>query len=205
MREGIGASGWHLVMPQCGTYSGGIHMAAGIVRLRTRNDRLKAEQAELVRQAVLSLPDLPAQAVSQIVATIDRQTSADNEWTFVMMSPADNAKVVDWLMEHSKRPQLAVRLWAKLFLNLRRDTGEIVQTRDELADSVGATAEHVSRVMTELETVGAISRKRVKVAGMRGPGMVRYFMNPHVATHETGKARATAQASFGKLRLVPPA
>ena len=40
---------------------------------------------------------------------------------------------------------------------------------------------------------------------MRGPGMVRYFMNPNVATHLAGKARDEAQAAAPKLRVVTPA
>ena len=47
--------------------------------------------------------------------------------------------------------------------------------------------------MGELATIGAISRRREKVAGMRGPGLVRYFMNPKVGTHLTGAARDKAQ------------
>ena len=40
--------------------------------------------------------------------------------------------------------------------------------------------------MGELEGIGAISRRRERIVGMRGPGAVRYFMNPNVATHLTG-------------------
>jgi hypothetical protein len=179
-------------------------MAAGIVQLRTKKDHLKAEQAERLRQMVMAFPELPQRAAGEIIAAIDRSTAAEQGWTFVMMSPEDNAKVVDWLLTNSKRPQVAVRLWAKLFLNLRRDTGEIVQTRDELAEAVGVPPTHVSAVMSELERLGAISRQRVKVAGMRGPGMVRYFMSPRIATHQAGQARDKAQAKAPKLRLVSP-
>jgi hypothetical protein len=46
--------------------------------------------------------------------------------------------------------------------------------------------------MADLESIGAIARRRERVAGMRGPGVVRYFMNPGVATnlvsHERDKA-----------------
>ncbi|GGE97241.1 hypothetical protein GCM10011404_32960 [Sphingomonas prati] len=36
--------------------------------------------------------------------------------------------------------------------------------------------------MTELESIGAIIRRRERVAGMRGRGIVRYFINPRVAS-----------------------
>jgi hypothetical protein len=74
--------------------------------------------------------------------------------------------------------------------------------RDEIADAVGEQPEHVSTIMTELMDFGAISRKREKVGGMRGPGVVRYFMNPKVATHLAGKERDDAQAEAPLLRLM---
>ena len=122
-------------------------MAAHVVKLRTRADQLQAEQAERLRQMVLGFPGLPERAAGEIIASIDNQTAAENGWTFVMMSPADNACVVAWLHEHSKRPMQAVLLWSKLFLNLRRDTGEIMQTREELAEAISVHPAHVSEIM----------------------------------------------------------
>jgi len=177
-------------------------MAAQLIKLRTKADRLKAEQAKSIRQFVLDFPDLPERAVSEIVASIDRQTASKSGWTFIMLSPEQNAAVVDWLAANSSRPQIAMRLWAKLFSHLRTDTGEIVATRDELAELVGDNADNVSRVMGELASIGAISRRREKVAGMRGPGLVRYFMNPRVATNLTGAARDQAQSDAPLLALI---
>jgi hypothetical protein len=178
-------------------------MAGKLVKLRTKADRLQSDQAAQVRQAVLDLPGLPEQAVKAIVSTIDRQTAAQNGWTFVMLSPVANDFVVSWMLEHSKRPQMAMRLWSKLFLHLDRETGEILQSRDELAIAINSTANHVSEIMGELEAIKAISKRRVKVAGLRGPGTVRYFMNPHVGTHQAGQARDKAQAAAPRLHLVP--
>lgn len=177
-------------------------MPARLVRLRTKADKLRAEKAEELRQMILAFDGLPKRAAGELLAAIDRSTAADNGWTFVMMSPADNARVVSWLVANSGRPLVAVRLWALCFEHLRRDTGEIVMTREELAEAVGASADHVSAIMGELEGLGAISRQRVKVAGMRGPGLVRYFMNPTIATHQTGVARVMAQAEAPKLRSI---
>ena len=177
-------------------------MAARLVRLRTKADKLQADKASALRQMILAFDGLPERAASELLAALDRSTAADNGWTFLMISPADNAKVVSWLVAHSARPLVAVRLWALCFEHLRRDTGEIVMTREELAEAVGAKADHVSEIMGELEGLGAISRQRVKVAGMRGPGLVRYFMNPRVATHQSGVARVMAQAEAPKLRSI---
>lgn len=177
-------------------------MSARIVQLRTPADKLREEQAAELRQMVLSFPGLPERAASEIAAAIDRQTASAKRWTFVMLSPAQNAAVVRWIRENSKRPLVAVALWAELFDALRTDTGEVMLSRDELAQRIGATADHVSEIMGELEGIGAVSRRRQKVAGMRGPGMVRYIMNPRVATCLTGTARDMAQNAAPPLLVL---
>lgn len=166
---------------------------ARIERFRSRKDRLRQDQGEHLRQLVLSVDGLPQKAVNEIVARIDSQTAAAEGWTFVMLSPEQNSDVVDWLVSHSSRPRLAVRLWAHLFRHLRRDTCEIViagsnSVRTALATNLGARPEHISHVMSELENYGAISRRR------DGASM-RYFMSPLIATHLGGAARDKAQAA----------
>ena len=180
-------------------------MAAGIVRFRTKADRLRAETAGELRQLILEYPDLPERARGEIVAAIDRETTSERGWTFVMLSPEQNAAVMRWLRQHSERPVVALALWGELFTALRRDTGEVMLTRDELAERVGTRPDHVSRVMHELASIGAIIIHRERVAGMRGPGRAVYLMNPTVATNLAGTARDRAQAEAPKLRLVEPA
>jgi hypothetical protein len=177
-------------------------MAARIVRLRTKPDRLRTETAAELRQLVLQYPALPERARGEIVAAIDRQTASEAGWTFVMLGPEQNAAVVRWLRQHSRYPTLAPAVWAELFTALRRDTGEIVLTRDEIAERVGADSDHVSRIMGELTKIGAIITRRERVAGMRGPGRAVYFMNPTVATTLSGAARDRAQAAAPRLQLV---
>jgi hypothetical protein len=180
-------------------------MAARIARLRTKADRLRSDTAAQLRQLVLEYPGLPEQARGEIVATIDRETASETGWTFVMLSPEQNAAVARWLGKNSGRPKLALVLWQELFTVLRRDTGEIMLTRDELAERVGALPNHVSAVMHELASIGAIIIHRERVAGIRGRGRAVYLMNPNVATNLTGAARDRAQAEAPKLRLVEPA
>jgi hypothetical protein len=172
-------------------------MAATIRALRTRRQRLRSEDAAQLRQLVLAYGDEQPEAVARIVAAIDRETAAEREWTFVMISPAQNALVVDQIMQMTVRPALTVRLWAKLFLHLRMDTGEVVASREELAAEVGTQARHVSTAMGELENMGALIRRK---EGRRS----RWFMNPRVGTHLAGAARDKAQASAPALRLVEP-
>ncbi|MFY8048207.1 MAG: helix-turn-helix domain-containing protein [Erythrobacter sp.] len=177
-------------------------MAAKVFQLRTAADRLQEEQAAQLRQMVLGFEGLPERAVNEIAAAIDRQTAGKKGWTFIMLSPDQNAAVVRWIMANSCQPMVAARLWAELFTAMRTDTGEIVMTRDELADLVKIRPGEVSRIMGELESCGAISRRRERVPGMRGPGTVSYFMNPRVATCLAGKARDEAQAKAPPLLVL---
>ena len=179
-------------------------MPAMLHRLRTKRQRLRNEQASALRQMVLDFEGLPDDAVRAIIGAIDRETVAANGWTFVMLSPAQNRAVVNWLLEHADRRREALALWALLFEHLDRHTGMILLTRDELATQVGAHPDNITRIMADLESIGAISRRRERVGGLRGPGMVRYFMNPSVATHLAGKVRDKAQAEAAPLATRAP-
>jgi hypothetical protein len=148
---------------------------------------------------VLDFEGLPDHAARAIIGAIDRETAAENGWTFVMLSPAQNRAVIDWLLEHAERRREAIALWALLFEHLDRHTGMILLTRDEIAEQVGTHPDIVSAIMSDLEGIGAIVRRRERVAGMRGPGMVRYFMNSNVGTHLVGHVREEAQAKAPPL------
>ncbi len=179
-------------------------MAAKVHRLLSKPDRLREEQAALLRDALLPFQhDMPNQ-VRELVAYVDRQTAAKAGWTFIMISPEQHDAVVEWLEANSRRPMKAMRLWSLLFTRVDRDTGEVLLTRDQIAERLRIGADDVSAIMSELEKVGAVSRRRERVAGMRGPGRMRYFMNPVVGTHLAGGERdkAQAEASPGPLLRV---
>jgi len=69
-------------------------------------------------------------------------------------------------------------------------------TREEIAENVGIRVSDVSEIMRELVSFGAIFSEREKIAGMRGPGLVRYYMNRHVA--EVG-----SRVTQAELDLIP--
>lgn len=179
-------------------------MAASIRRLRTRPARLRQDESAALRQALLPFVDgdgFKVQRVEvrvlagELLAVVDRETASLNRWSFVMLSPSQNRLVVRHLLRNSRRPLVAVDLWALLFEHLRMDTGEVALRREQMAAALGVEARFVSEVMTELERFGAISRLR------EGRG-VRYFMNPNVGTHLAGKARDDAQAAARSIGLV---
>lgn len=172
-------------------------MPATLHKFRTKRSQLEADQGQQLRQLLLDLgerKDLPAEAVSKIVAAVDSQTASERGWAFVMIGPRENEAVVAWLRQNSKRPMAAMATWAALFTALRFDTGEIALTRAEIAERVGIDADNVSRIMSELVEIGAVSRVR---EGRR----VRYFMNPNVGTHLAGKERDKAQGDAAQLSL----
>lgn len=113
-----------------------------------------------------------------------------------MIRPAQNRTVTLWLMENSKRPMKAVSVWTLLFDHLMPHTGQVMLTREEIAEQVGIPVNHISQIMNELVAFGAIFSEREKVSGMRGPGLVRYYMNKHVA--EVG-----SRATQNELDLIP--
>lgn len=179
-------------------------MAADILVMQPAATRLRAEQADKLRQALLPFEDELPDAVDDLLYRVDRLAPSKNDWTFVMLSPEQNFGVVRYLNHNSKRPSQALDLWAACFLHLNQRTGEIMLSRGALAETVGITPKAVTAVMGELEKFGAISRKRQKMDGVRGRGIVRYFMNPNVATHLKGKARDRAQEAAAQLALPEP-
>jgi hypothetical protein len=173
-----------------------------IVQLQTKPDRLRRDQAEELRQALLPFEDQMPGAVRELIGHIDRRTASRERWTFVMLSPEQNGAVVDYLAQHSKRPVVALRLWALCFQHLRLDTGEILLTRKEIAEKLGQRPQEVSGIISELVNFGAIIRNP-NVTFQFGPGFgMAYFMNPRVATHLAGRERDDAQAEAPLLKLM---
>jgi hypothetical protein len=178
-------------------------MAATITRLTSKPERLRQDQADILRQALLPFEEqMPAEAFRAVISLIDRQTASRKKWTFVMLSPEQNSIVVNYLVDHSKRPLVAVKLWALFFKHMRNDTGEILLHRDEIAEKLGQRPQEISAIMSELVAFKAISRTRHKVGGMKGPGMAHYFMNPNVATHLSGSERDAAQEDAPPLLVL---
>lgn len=178
---------------------------AAIVELMTKPERLRQDQAETLRQALLPFAAQMPDAVRALVGHIDRQTASRNRWPFVMLNPSQNRAVVDFLLDHSKRPRVAGKLWALCFENLQIDTGEIMLSRQQIAEALKAALPTVSTVMSELVAFGAITRTREKVTGVKGMGNVRYFMNPRVGTCLSGRERDDAQDAAPALLAPEPA
>ena len=168
-------------------------MPAKLIRLHTPADRLRQDDAQQLRQLILAFGNCPARASREILHAIDLATASADGWTFLMINPQQNAAVVGWLARHSVRKGIAAHLWAEMLTATDRDTGEVLLSRDELANRVGTRPNGITDVLGELEAIGAISRRRERVPGMSGPGRVVVMINSRVATRLAGRAREQAQ------------
>lgn len=169
-------------------------MTASIHVFRSRAQREHAERRDRLRQDVLAFPELPEEPVREVLRRLAQDDAHEpDQWKFIMISPADNAAVIQWLHQNSSRPMQAVELWSHILCVFRGDTGEILETRDEMAEFLGVSPTNVSRIMGELERVGAIARERRRISGKKGPGRVVYKLLPDVATTLKQGIREPAQ------------
>lgn len=182
-------------------------------RFIPKMQRVKAETAaEITEQlGLFDLSDLPEQPREAILNALHRFTHDDNFeqlWPggFSMLSRTQTAAIWDAIraLPASKRPNHVRHAFDLTLLNLRQDTGEVMLTRDQFAERIGCTSNHVSRIMGTLEEMDVIRRERRRVEGMQGRGMAVYFINPHVAWNgklEVRK-REAAQHPVPLLRLI---
>lgn len=157
---------------------------AEITRFVSRPERLSRQKAEDARQAVLDL-ELPKTATETILLTIARHADPGRpeKWAFHMLQPKQVLTVWDAIraLPGKDRPHQVRHLFDLVLTHLEWNTGLVLLTREELATRIGAAPGDVSRMMGTLERIGVIVRERVKLTGMRGQGIARYRINPHVA------------------------
>lgn len=166
---------------------------ASLDRARYRSIQRKAELVEEWTRDLLG----PENAAKLAFSLLQKTPNPDaDRWIFVMINPAQNFAVIEWLSKHSKRPQVAVSVWGLLLTALRMDTGEILLSRAQIAERIRIEPRTASELMTELSQINAIRREK---DGRR----VRYYLNPNIATHIPGpEARKTARETAGPLLIL---
>ncbi len=192
---------------------------AQVVRLATQRQQTEREaSAAVAEQLSLLSPEtldrLPMQAriaISRATHALQRHARPDTEeglWPggFTMLSRAQTAAIWDAIraLPPDDRPNHVRHAFDLVLLNLQQDTGEVMLTRDQLAERVGCARENMSRIMGTLERMGVIRRERRRVEGMQGRGVAVYFVNPHVAWNgslDIRKAEA-AEVTPPMLRLM---
>lgn len=164
-----------------------------LARARYRDRQAKAQMLQEWLREPLG-PDMALQ-IAFAFASHTPDPDADR-WMFAMISPTQNFAVLEWLRQHSKRPQVAASVWGLLLTALRPDTGEILLTRGQIAERIGILPRDLSSIMTELAGINAVRREK---DGRR----VRYFLNPTIATHIPGpEARRAAREAAGPLLVM---
>lgn len=160
--------------------------------------RLHRDQALFFDNLLAAGVDHPDPYISNMATelkrSVRRNTAPDNGWDFAMIGRLENRAAVSFLRKESTRPLVALEVWAVIIEHLSMNDSVIPLTRAELAREVGCTASHISEVMTELETLGAVTRERHACPGVRGPGVVRYSVNPWFATRLSNGDRVAAQS-----------
>lgn len=165
-------------------------MTGKLLRFRSKRDLIARDVAASLADQLRLFPEaqLPAVARAQLLNALQRLTHPDNDqpiWGggFMMLSRVQCAAVWDALrkLPASSRPHQVRHAFDLVLLNLRQDTGEVMLSRDQIAEQIGAHADNVSKIMGTLEQMGIIRRERRMIEGVRGRGMVVYFINPHVA------------------------
>lgn len=172
-------------------------MPAHIKRLKTNLQKIQEQEYEQLRLVLAQYPQLNEQKVTSLLWDAKKKANLQelNTWTFIMISPEQNRSVVRWLNKNSKRRFEATEVWALLFENVQRETGQIMLTRQEIAKEIEIAARHVSTIMTELESIGAIIKKK------EGRGVI-YYMNPNVANHYPQEIRNQKQKEAPQLKLL---
>lgn len=189
---------------------------AQVVRLRskrqqTERDEAAAAAAQLSLLSADLLGQLPSnaqQAISRAVGALQRHARPDTEeglWPggYTMLSRTQTAAIWDAIraLSPDDRPNQVRHAFDLVLLNLRQDTGEVMLTRDQLAERIGCARENVSRIMGTLERMDVIRRERRRIEGVQGRGVAVYFINPHVAWNGSLDARK-AEAAEAKPPLL---
>lgn len=173
-------------------------MAGKVVRFVPMGERRRREGAALALEQLDLLPKgaISDGALSEARIALRKVAQPDGErpvWAggFCMISRDQTAMVWDAIraLPPSARPNQVRHAFDLVLLNLRHDTGEVMLTRDQLAEKIGCDPSNVSHVMCTLEAMGVIRRERRRVEGVRGRGVVVYFINPHVGWNGSLKIR----------------
>ena len=137
-------------------------MTAKIKRFQLKEKQEKQQDLLELLSILERFPELNERKISSLLWEVKRKNKINlpEDWTFIMISPEQNRAVVDWLEENSKRPLKALRLWASLFENVQKETGQIMLSRREIAQEINIQTQTVTNIMSELESIKAILKQK---------------------------------------------
>ena len=161
-----------------------------------KNSRLKRAAAERLRQTIKEADiGLSEEAAAVIENAIYRITDTPGARAIFTMISNDQFRFVMKATKSLPRPDLTWQVFSAALTYVKQDTGEILSTREQLAEDAGTDADEVSRAMTQLSNIGAIIKEK------RGRNVV-YKINHYVAWNGGEGSRIAASKGAPKLRLV---
>ena len=189
---------------------------AQLLRFRSRQQQSEREaSAALAEQLSLLSPEMLEQLPGEARLMISRATHAlqrlarpvtdEGLWPggFTMLSRNQTIAIWDAIraLPSDDRPNHVRHAFDLVLVHLRQDTGEVMLTRDQLAEKIGCAPRSVSTIMGTLERMGVIRRERRRIEGIQGRGMAVYFINPHVAWNGSLDVRKAEAAQARPVQL----
>ena len=168
-------------------------MVATIHKL-PKHSRIKRDQAEKARLALADI-DMPEEARAVLDNALYSITNTPGARAIFTMISNDQFRYVSKMIASGPDAGKTLLVWNVAVTRVRQDTGEILATRDQLAEDTGTNPDEVSRAMTQLSNIGAILKSK------RGRNVV-YKVNPHVAWNGSEGARVAACRTAPKLQLI---
>lgn len=163
-----------------------------VVSLASAARRKRAEEAKQLVQLARRF-GFDQDTLAKIDETAELHPESRDRERFIMVTTSQNLAVVRWIYEESSRPNKANLLWALIFDHVHPNTGEIMLSRNELAERIDEHPRNISSLMSEFASINAIERRK---QGRE----VKYFLNPNIATHLAGAgAREAARDAAGPL------
>jgi hypothetical protein len=111
----------------------------------------------------------------------------------LLIGRRENQIILDKI-SHGPRPRVTLQVWWAALACAAPDTGAIQATRRQLAEQAGTTETGVSRALSQLTQIGALTRT----------GRSHYALNPRPAWSGSLASREQAAQKPGP-RLVEPA
>lgn len=156
--------------------------------------RIKKFDAEFIKSQV-NLLDMSEEARAELDNALYKITNTNSRrWCFVMISP-EQFRMVTKAVQRCRNVAITHMVWTTAITYIRMDTGEIMASREKIAEDVDTTVQEVSRAMSELTKIGAIIKQK------RGR-KTAYFVNPNIGWAGGEGSRLAAAQHVSKLRLV---
>ena len=155
---------------------------------------IKKFDAEFIKSQV-NLLDMSEEARAELDNALYKITNTNSRrWCFVMISP-EQFRMVTKAVQRCRNVAITHMVWTTAITYIRMDTGEIMASREKIAEDVDTTVQEVSRAMSELTKIGAIIKQK------RGR-KTAYFVNPNIGWAGGEGSRLAAAQHVSKLRLV---